>query len=46
MRGRTVMGLDDMGGTGAGRIQDYKEVNLVIVAVQETVTIQNAPNLP
>jgi len=45
MRGRTVMGLDDMGGTGAGRITGLQGSELGNSGGQETVTIQNV-NLP
>jgi len=45
MRGRTVMGLDDMGGTGAGRITGLQGSELGNSGGQETVTIQNT-NLP
>ena len=45
MRGRTVMGLDDMGGTGAGRISGLQGSELGNSGGQETVTIQNV-NLP
>ncbi len=45
MRGRTVMGLDDMGGTGAGRISGLQGSELGNSGGQETVTIQNT-NLP
>ena len=45
MRGRTVMGLDDMGGTGAGRITGLQGSELGNSGGQETVTIQNI-NLP
>ena len=45
MRGRTVMGLDDMGGTGAGRVTGLQGSELGNSGGQETVTIQNV-NLP
>ncbi len=45
MRGRTAMGLDDMGGTGAGRITGLQGSELGNSGGQETVTIQNT-NLP
>ncbi len=45
MRGRTVMGLDDMGGTGAGRISGLQGSELGNSGGSETVTIQST-NLP
>ena len=45
MRGRTVMGLDDMGGSAAGRISGLQGSELGNSGGQETVTIQNT-NLP
>ena len=45
MRGRTVMGLDDMGGTAASRITGLQGSELGNSGGQETVTIQQN-NLP
>ena len=45
MRGRTVMGLDDMGGTGAGRISGLQGSELGNTGGQETTTIGQV-NLP
>jgi microcystin-dependent protein len=45
MRGRTVMGLDDMGGTAASRITGLQGSELGNSGGQETVTIQST-NLP
>ena len=45
MRGRTAMGLDDMGGTGAGRITGLQGSELGNSGGNESVTIQQT-NLP
>lgn len=45
MRGRTVIGLDDMGGTAASRITGLQGSELGNSGGQETVTIQST-NLP